>query len=177
MKLFDIVGGKVTIHTEALGLPFFKDLWDNNKDKDLVTRYISYIVLKNKYDSPYVKSTPADQLESKVKKAVFYDEDYQLPTEVLIAEEQYNTVVQDSLALRLLMSSRKKLDSIREYYDNSLDDILDDKKVKDITAAIGNLDKTISSLDKLESSVRANELSKISKVRGDEKINPYELVN
>ena len=52
MKLFDIVGGKVVIHPDALGIPCFRNIWDNNKDKDYVRDIISYIVLKNKYDSP-----------------------------------------------------------------------------------------------------------------------------
>jgi hypothetical protein len=31
MKLFDINGGKVVIHPDALGLPFFKKLWEADK--------------------------------------------------------------------------------------------------------------------------------------------------
>ena len=52
MKLFDILAGKVVIHNDALGIPAFKKVWDADKaDKEMDTKYISYIVLKNKYDS------------------------------------------------------------------------------------------------------------------------------
>ena len=48
MKLFDIVGGKVVIHSDALGIPCFKKVWDADKaDKEHATKVISYIVLKN----------------------------------------------------------------------------------------------------------------------------------
>lgn len=55
MKLADIIGGKVNIHPDMLMIPAFKKLWDADKaDKETATKQISYIVLKNKYDSPYV---------------------------------------------------------------------------------------------------------------------------
>ena len=173
MKLFDIKAGDVVIHSDALGLPFFKKLWDNIADKDLVSKYISYIVLKNKFDSPYVKSLPTLEVEPKVKLAIFGDNEYKIPMEVLIAEEAYNEIIQGSLTLKLLKSARKKLDTVREYYDNSISDDLDDKKVKDITASIANLDKAIASLDKLERAVKAEELE-TSIARGGAEINYFE---
>ena len=78
MKLFDIVGGKVVIHPDALGIPCFRNIWDNNKDKDYVRNIISYIVLKNKYDSPYVQSMDADEAEKKLKTELFHDPEYKL---------------------------------------------------------------------------------------------------
>ena len=173
MKLFDIKAGEVVIHSDALGLPFFRKLWDDNQDKDLASKYISYIVLKNKYDSPYVKSLPALEVEGKVKLAIFGDEEYKVPMEVITAEEQYNEIIQGSLTLKLLKSARKKLDTVREYYDNSISDDLDDKKVKDITASIANLDKSIASLDKLEKAVKSEELETTT-ARGGAEINYFE---
>lgn len=62
MNLADIVGGQVVIHPDMLAIPPFKKLWDSFKDKDLATKYLWYIVLKNKYDSPYVETMERDQL-------------------------------------------------------------------------------------------------------------------
>ena len=56
----------------------------------------------------------------------------------------------------------------------SLIDELDEKKVKDILAGMGSLGNTIKSLDLLEASVRAEELTN-SKVRGGGELNPFEL--
>lgn len=93
--------------------------------------------------------------------------------EVMTAEEQYNEIIQGSLTLMLLKSARKKLDTVREYYDKSISDDLDDKKVKDITASIANLDKSIASLDKLERAVKAEELE-MTTARGGAEINYFE---
>ena len=173
MKLFDIKAGEVVIHSDALGLPMFRKIWDSYKDKDLASKYISYIVLKNKYDSPYVKSLPTLEVEPKVKLAIFGDEDYKIPMDIMVGEEQYNEIIQGSLTLKLLKSARKKLDTVREYYDHSISDGLDDKKVKDITASIANLDKSIASLDKLERAVKAEELE-MTTARGGAEINYFE---
>ena len=77
MKLFDILAGEVVIHSDALGLPPFKKIWDaNKKNKEHVTKVISYIVLMHKWDSPYVQSMDDASRESKLKKDIFGDEMY-----------------------------------------------------------------------------------------------------
>ena len=68
MNLADIVGGQVVIHPDMLAVPPFKKLWDSFKDKDLATKYLWYIVLKNKYDSPYVETMERDLIEPTLKK-------------------------------------------------------------------------------------------------------------
>lgn len=45
MKLFDIIGGSVTIHSDALGIPSFRTIWEQNTDKKHATDILSYIVL------------------------------------------------------------------------------------------------------------------------------------
>jgi len=39
MKLFDIVGGKVVIHSDALGIPCFKKVWDADKEQKMLSEY------------------------------------------------------------------------------------------------------------------------------------------
>lgn len=174
MKLFDIVAGKVVIHNDALGIPAFKKVWDADKaGKEKATKYISYIVLKNKYDSPYVQSMNSEDIEPRLKQELFGDKDYKLPKEVIEAEQAYNGF-NNTLTLQLLKNARKKLESISRYYSESLGDELDEKKVKDILAGMGSLGNTIKSLDTLESSVRAEELSN-ARVRGGGEMNPFEI--
>lgn len=174
MKLFDLVAGKVVIHNDALGIPAFKKVWDADKtDKEMATKYISYIVLKNKYDSPYVQSMDSDKIESRLKQELFGDKDKKLPKEVIEAEQAYIAFA-NTLTLQLLRNARKKLESISNYYIDSLADELDEKKVKDILSGMGSLGNTIKSLDLLEASVRAEELTN-SKVRGGGELNPFEL--
>ena len=77
MKLFDILGGKVVIHEDALGIPSFRNIWDSNEDKKHATDVLSYIVLQNKWNSPYVVSLTDEKERSKrLKQQLFQDPDY-----------------------------------------------------------------------------------------------------
>ena len=78
MKLFDIVGGELTIHADALGLPCFRRFWEKNKNKKHATDVISYIVLMHKWDSPYVQSMDENTRKEKLKEKLFGDANYKL---------------------------------------------------------------------------------------------------
>ena len=85
MKLFDLIGGKVKIHPDAIGIPCFRRVWDADKpDKEHATKVISYIVLMNKWDSTYVKSMDEDSRELKLKKEICNDENYKLIEKILM---------------------------------------------------------------------------------------------
>lgn len=173
MKLFDIVGGKVVIHSDALGIPCFKRVWDADKaDKEHATKVISYIVLKNKWDSPYVQSMDADTIENKLKLELFND-NYELTEDELACEKQYKTFCY-TRTLEMLDNMRLKLDSISRYYKESLDDALDEKKIKDLLAGMTSVGGVLKSIDSLENMVKAEEVA-MGKVKGDAKVNPYEL--
>lgn len=95
------------------------------KIKDLVNKWLTFVIFKNYYDSPYVKAySHVPELEPKVKLDVFDNKSYIIPDKVRVVETEFNETLQNSLLLRFLMSSRKKIDSIREYYENSLADRL-----------------------------------------------------
>lgn len=174
MKLFDLIGGKVKIHSDAIGIPCFRRVWDADKpDKEHATKVISYIVLMNKWDSPYVQSMDEDSRELKLKKEIFDDENYKLTTEELICEDEYKTLL-NTRALQMLNNMRLKLDSVSKYYKESLDDTLDEKKIKDLLAGMTSVGGVLKSIDSLETMVKAEELA-IGKVKGDTKVNPYEL--
>ena len=174
MKLFDIVGGKVVIHPDAIGIPCFKKVWDTDKpDKEHSSKVISYIVLMNKWDSPYVQSMDEDSRELKLKKEIFNDENYKLTSEELICEEEYKNLL-NTRALQMLNNMRLKLDSVSKYYKESLDDTLDEKKIKDLLTGMTSVGGVLKSIDSLETMVKAEEVA-IGKVKGDAKVNPYEL--
>lgn len=175
MKLFDIVGGRVQIHSDAIGIPCFRKVWDADKaNKEHATKVISYIVLMNKWDSPYVQSMDADSRESKLKEEIFNDKEYNLTAEELSCEDEYKNLL-NTRALQMLTNMRLKLDSISTYYRDSLDDTLDEKKIKDLLAGMTSVGGVLKSIDSLETMVKAEEVS-MGKVKGDAKVNPYELV-
>lgn len=175
MKLFDLIGGRVQIHSDAIGIPCFKRVWDADKpDKEHATKVISYIVLMNKWDSPYVQSMESDSRESKLKQEIFGDESYKLTVEELTCEEEYKALL-NTRALQMLTNMRLKLDSISNYYKESLEDALDEKKIKDLLAGMTSVGNVFKSIDLLETMVKAEEVS-MGRVKGDAKVNPYELV-
>ena len=123
MKLFDILGGKVVIHEDALGIPAFRAVWDGNEDKKHATDILSYIVLQNKWNSPYVTSLTDDKERSRrLKQQLFNDPDYQLTVEEQIAENEFN-LLQTTPTLKMLANIKLKLDSISQYYKDSLDEV------------------------------------------------------
>ena len=125
MKLFDINGGKVVIHPDALGLPFFKKLWEADKpDKTQATNVISYIVLMWYFKSPYVLQLEPDIREKKLKQLYFGDENYNLTVEEKSCEDDYKKLIY-TRNLRMLDSMRNKVDTISKYYEDSLEEQLD----------------------------------------------------
>lgn len=172
MRLADIVGGEVVIHPDMLILPCFSKFW-NTCDKEHATKVISYIVLMNKWDSPYVQSMDADSRESKLKKEIFGDTEYKLAANEVICENEYKALL-NTRNLQMLDNMRLKLDSISKYYKESLDEALDEKKIKDLLTGMTSVGGVLKSIDLLENMVKAEELS-MGKVKGDAKVNPYEL--
>ena len=175
MKLFDIIAGKVVIHEDALGIPYFRKLWESAADKKHVTDILSYIVLQNKWDSPYVTSLTDDKERSKrLKLQLLNDENYELTVDERLAEEEFN-YLQNTPTLKLLNNMRLKLDSISSYYKDSLDEELDEKKIKDLLAGMTNVGKVLESIESLETAVKSEDAIRTKKVKGDAKINPFEL--
>lgn len=174
MKLFDIKAGEVVIHSDALGIPCFRRIWDaDSENKEHATKVISYIVLMNKWDSPYVQSMDADSRETRLKQDLFGDSSYQLTPEEVTCEDEYKALL-NTRALQMLNNMRLKLDSISNYYKDSLDDVLDEKKIKDLLAGMTSVGGVLKSIDSLENMVKAEELV-VGKVKGDAKVSPYEL--
>ena len=75
----------------------------------------------------------------------------------------------------MLNNMRLKLDSISNYYKESLDDTLDEKKIKDLLAGMTSVGKVMESINSLEDMIKSEEVA-IGRVKGDAKVNPYELV-
>lgn len=175
MNLFDIVAGQVKIHPDLLAIPCFKQLWDADKtnSKEKANKYIQYVILKNYHQSPYVLSMVQKDIEPRLKLEMFGDKDYKLPVEVISCEQDYKGFLY-TRTLRMLDNMRKKIDSISNYYEESLDEELDEKKIKDLLAGMEKVKGTYQTLDYLDKAVKTEELNN-SKIRGGSEMNPYEL--
>ena len=173
MKLADIVGGKVVIHPDMLLIPEFKEIYE--ADNKHGTNVISYIVFNNKWDSVYVTSGDQTTRASRLKEKIFGNKDYKLSVEEALAEKAYQEF-QYTTTLEMLTNMRLKLDSISKYYKTSLEEALDEKKIKDLLAGMTSVGSVIKSIGSLEDLVKAERVS-MGKVKGDAKINPFEVPN
>lgn len=177
LHFFDIVGGEVVIHADLWALPPFEKLLKLDKDpnKYHANQVAKYIILCNYWGSPYVKSISNSNLRSKkLKLQIFKDENYQLTTEEQISEDDYKDLIY-TRNLKILTRIQNKLDSISDYYEQSLGEELDENKIQKLLAGFEKVKGTIQTIDFLEKAVKAEEMD-TSKVRGDAKVNSYELV-
>lgn len=176
MKLFDIQGDQVIIHDDTLGLPCFRKLWESVDNKARATDYISYIVFKNKYNSPYVKAYPVEERGAVLRKRIFGSADFTIPQMVLDCETEYINLT-ETLFIGLVKNSRDKLESISKYYKESLNDVLDPDIIKVIIASMKELGNTAKSLELLEEQARKEESMLSTKIRGGADLNVFEVPN
>ena len=173
MKLFDIVGGKCVIHADFLALPPMKRYWESNKDKQHANDVLSFIILCDYWDSPYVKSMNDDIRETKLKEEIFKNKDYKLTVEEQVCRDEYAKLL-DTRNLKMLNAMRKKIDTVSAYYEESIGEELDEKRIKDLLAGMEKVKAVFQTVDFLEKAVKAEELDN-SKIRGNAQLNPYEL--
>lgn len=79
--MFDIKGDKISLSTEDLAIPPFKEHYNNAKDKSLALKEIEYIVWLYKWNTPY-EAYPLDTRAATVAKDIFGDSNYR-PTEAV----------------------------------------------------------------------------------------------
>ncbi len=173
MKLFDIVGDKVVVHAEMWALPPFQKYWESTKDKKHANDVATFIILCDYWNSPYVKSMTPDVREKRLKLSKFGDENYQLTLDEQLCRDEYKALINTRL-LKMLNSMNNKLDTISDYYENSLEEELDETKIQKLLAGFEKVKGTVQTIDFLEKAVKAEEMDN-TKVRGNTQINPYEL--
>ena len=173
MKLFDILGGKVTIHADMLALPPFKKYWESTKDKKHATDILTFIILCDYWNSPYVKSMEKEIREATLKQSILNDTDYTLTTEEQVCRDEYKRISY-TRNLKMLDAMRNKIDTISTYYEDSLTEELDEKKIQILLAGMEKVKAVFQTVDFLEKAVKAEEITN-TKVRGDVQVNPYEL--
>lgn len=176
MHLFDILGGDIVMHADLWALPPFEELYKSDKDKAKkhANDVAKFIILCDYWNSPYVKSIGDLKLrESKLKSQIFKDESYQLTPVEQICRDEYKKLI-NTRNLRMLNAIMNKLDTISDYYEESLEEELDETKIQKLLAGFEKVKGTIQTIDFLEKAVKAEELES-TKVRGDAKVSQYEL--
>lgn len=173
MKLFDIVGDKVVVHANMWALPPFKKYYESTKDKVHVDAVASFIILCDYWNSPYVKSMSPEEREKVLKKSKFGKQDYKLSVTEQVCRDEFKRLM-STRNLKMLEAMRNKIDTISTYYEESLNEELDEKKIQVLLAGMEKVKAVFQTVDFLEKAVKSEELETV-KVRGNTEINPYEL--
>lgn len=181
MKLFDISEGKVVVTAEAIALPCINKLWEDTKDKSLFYKYISYIVFKVDWNSPY-KAFSDDIRESYILHDVFGDKSFIVPENVLITLVEFERFI-ETPSTRLLKAAEEGVEFlIKEYEGLKQKQGEVDKLGKPIITAeqvgkwLGQLAGAIKSLEALREQVKNEKFSTGTKIRGGSELNYYETV-
>lgn len=169
--MFDIQGNKITLSTEDLAIPPFKDHYNNSKDKSLALKEIEYVVWLYKWNTPY-EAYPEKERERKVAEDVFGTSEWEAPIHVQELARRF-VEFQETPGTRLLQASRSAADSLTEslnMYSGSGMDIDTAIKVTRILKDVGNI---VKSLDIAMKQAKA-EQADAGRVKGGGQLGLYE---
>lgn len=169
--MFDIQGNKITLSTEDLAIPPFKDHYNNAKDKSLALKEIEYVVWLYKWNTPY-EAYPEKERGRKVAEDVFGTSEWEAPIYVQELARRF-IEFQETPGTRLLQASRSAADSLTEslnMYSGSGMDIDTAIKVTRILKDVGNI---VKSLDIAMKQAKA-EQADAGRVKGGGQLGLYE---
>ena len=170
--MFDIKADKISLSTEDLAIPPFKDYYNEAKDKSLALKEIEYIVWLYKWNTPY-EAYPLDQRPRVVAKDVFKDEKYVPTAEVEELARRFREF-QETPGTRLLAASQTAAEgliaALNDYSQGNMD-IDTAIKVTRILKDVGNI---VKSLDVAMKQAKAEQLE-TGKIKGGGTIGLYEM--
>ena len=170
--MFDVKGDKISLNTEDLAIPPFKDHYNNAKNKDQALKEIEYIVWLNRWNTPY-EAYPIETRASTVAKDVFGDEKY-IPTEEVKTLQKRFIEFQETPGTRLLTASRTAaeglINALNDYSTGAMD-IDTAIKVTRILKDVGNI---VKSLDIAMKQAKAEQVD-AGRVKGGGIIGRYEI--
>lgn len=170
--MFDIKGDKISLSTEDLAIPPFREYYEQAKDKSLALKEIEYVVWLYKWNTPY-EAYPLEKRASVVGKDVFRDEKY-VPTAELKQLAKRFVEFQETPGTRLLSASQTAAEgliaALNDYSQGNMD-IDTAIKVTRILKDVGNI---VKSLDVAMKQAKAEQLE-TGRVKGGGVIGLYEM--
>lgn len=142
--MFDIKGDKISLNTEDLAIPPFKEHYNKAKDKSSALKEIEYVVWLHKWNTPY-EAYPLETRAQTVAKDIFGDEKY-IPTEDVKVLEKRFIEFQETPGTRLLSASQTAAEglvvALKDYSRDKMD-IDTAIKVTRILDKVGNIVKSL----------------------------------
>ena len=170
--MFDIIGGKISLNTQDLAVPPFRNYYNGAKDKSKALKEIEYVVWLNKWNTPY-EAYPLETRAQVVAKDVFGDEKY-IPTEEVKTLQKRFIEFQETPGTRLLTASTTAAEglitALHDYSTGAMD-IDTAIKVTRILKDVGNI---VKSLDIAMKQAKAEQVD-AGRVKGGGIIGRYEI--
>ena len=170
--MFDIKGDKISLNTEDLAIPPFKDHYNRAKDKSLALKEIEYVIWLHKWNTPY-EAYPLSTRASVVAKDLFGNDEYEPTAEVKELERRF-LEFQETPGTRLLSASQNAAEglmaTLNDYSQGNMD-IDTSIKVARILKDVGNI---VKSLDIAMKQAKAEQLE-TGKVKGGGIIGRFEI--
>ena len=170
--MFDIKGDKISINTQDLAVPPFREHYNKAKDKSQALKEIEYVVWLYKWNTPY-EAYPADTRASIVAKDVFQDEKYVPDADVQELIKRFNEF-QETPGTRLLSASQTAAEgliaALNDYSQGNMDI---DTAIK-VTRILKDVGSIVKSLDIAMKQAKAEQLE-TGRVKGGGVIGRYEI--
>lgn len=170
--MFDIKGDRISLNTEDLAIPPFREHYNKAKDKSLALKEIEYVIWLHKWNTPY-EAYPLETRAQTVAKDIFNDEKY-IPTEEVKVLEKRFIEFQETPGTRLLSASQTAAEGLivaLNDYSQGLMDIDTAIKVTRILKDVGNI---VKSLDIAMKQAKAEQVD-AGRVKGGGIIGRYEI--
>lgn len=171
--MFDIKGNKISLSTDDLAIPPFKDHYNNAEDKAQALKEIEYVVWLNKWNTPY-EAYPEKERAAKVAEDVFKDKKY-IPTAEVKELSKRFIEFQETPGTRLLSASKAAAEGITETLNQYRGQVMDIElatKVSKILKDVGNI---VKSLDITMKQARAEQME-TGRIKGGGQIGLYETL-
>lgn len=180
--LFEINGKAVYPKAETLLVSPYKEIWERDKSEGkevalMEYGYMEFMVSMLK-SNPY-RDYPELKKDSIIRQDIVFLEDWN-PDELIKRGMQKMVELQTegSISYAYWMSNRKAIEKMIDFFNNfdiderNLKSGMPIYKPRDITSAVADAEKSLSTLDALKSKVE-EELYEKSKMRSDKVISPF----
>lgn len=171
MKLLDFINGEIIVRDEIYAIACFKKLYDSRKDKNLLTKELTYIWFYEDYFSDF--STIIDETErtEKICKSIEmpkgWKEDNLLKTCREFYRENGHTIIV-KLAMGTMSAANRMANFLK---DCPIENANDFKKIAD-SVKVSN--DNIKILEEIEESIRSKSKDDSKKVKGGQTKNDFE---
>lgn len=169
--MFDIKGDKISLSTEDLAIPPFKDYFNQAKDKAQAIKEIEFIVWRYRWNTPY-EAYPEKERTQRVAKDVFKNEQY-IPTAEVQQLAKRFLEFQETPGTRLLSASQTAAEGLINALNEYSQGIMDIDTAIKVTRILKDVGNIVKSLDIAMKQAKAEQLE-TGRIKGGGVLGLYE---